>query len=53
MKTDPNENGDIRELNTSEVDQASGGAGILLVVIAAMCVATAIYCEPKATKTAQ
>jgi hypothetical protein len=53
MKTDATENSDIRELKASELDQASGGAGILLVVIAAMCVATAIYCEPKATKTAQ
>ena len=53
MKIDVNEKCDIRELNVSELDQASGGAGILLVVIAAMCVATAIYCEPKATKTAQ
>ena len=52
MKTDVNEKSDIRELKASEPDQASGGAGIFLVVIAAMCVATASIVS-QATKTAQ
>jgi hypothetical protein len=54
MTTDATENADIRELNASELDQASGAAaGLILVAIAVMCVATAHYCEPKAGKTAQ
>jgi hypothetical protein len=54
MNIDANENADIRELKASEVDQASGGyAGLLVVAIALMGVAAAVYCEGKGTKPAQ
>jgi hypothetical protein len=51
MMIDAKDNADIRVLDASELDQTNGGfAGLLVVAIALMGVAAAVYCEGKEAK---
>jgi hypothetical protein len=54
MMIDAKDNADIRVLDASELDQTNGGfAGLLVVAIALMGVAAAVYCEGKEAKKVQ